>query len=187
VTIGDRFPEMLEAARAGDPAALETLYRDLAPSVLGYLRAQGAAESEDLASDAFVGVVRGLRRFRGDEKSFRSWVFSIAHRRLVDERRGLARRREYPVDPAGLATAAGGRAAGDAEAEALAEMGTRWAREAVSRLSPDQRSVVLLRVMADLSVEEVARILGKTVGAVKSLQRRGVLALARQIDPEGVS
>jgi RNA polymerase sigma factor (sigma-70 family) len=187
VTIGGRFPEILEAARAGDPAALEALYRDTAPSVLGYLRAQGAVEPEDLASDAFVGVVRGLRRFRGDEKGFRSWVFSIVHRRLLDERRALARRREDPMDPAGLAAAIGDRARGDAEAEAMAEVGVRWAQEVVSRLSPDQRTTVLLRVLADLPTEEVARILGKSVGAVKSLQRRALLSLARQIDPKGVS
>ena len=187
MTIGDRFAETLEAARAGDPAALEAMYRDLAPSVLGYLRAQGAVEPEDLASDAFVGVVRGLHRFRGDEKGFRSWVFSIVHRRLVDERRALARRLEEPVEPAGLAAASGDLAGGDAEAEAMAAVGVRWAREAVSRLSPDQRSVVLLRVLADLPIDQVARILGKRVGAVKSLQRRGLLALARQIDAEGVS
>lgn len=186
MTIGDRFPETLEAARAGDLAGLEALYRDLAPSVLGYLRAQGAVEPEDLASDAFVGVVRGLRRFRGGEKGFRSWVFSIVHRRLVDERRALARRRDEPIDPAGLA-AVDDRAGGDAEAEALAEVGARWALEAVSRLSPDQRSAVLLRVLADLPLDEVARILGKSLGAVKSLQRRGLLALAREIDPEAVS
>jgi RNA polymerase sigma-70 factor (ECF subfamily) len=91
------------------------------------------------------------------------------------------------VDPAGLAAVAGDRAAGNTEAEGLAEVGARWALEAVSRLSPDQRSVLLLRVLGDLAVDDVARILGKSAGAVKSLQRRGLIALARQIDPEGVS
>jgi RNA polymerase sigma factor (sigma-70 family) len=183
VTVADRFPETLEAARAGDMAALESLYRDLAPSVLGYLRGQGAPEPEDLASDAFVGMVRGLPRFQGDERSFRSWMFSIVHRRLVDERRRLARRREAAVDPTRLPEVRGG----DVEQEALGRVGGRWALEVVTRLTADQRDVLLLRILGDLSIGEVARLLGKSLGAVKSLQRRGILALARQIDPEGVS
>ena len=179
----NRFPDIVGAARDGDPAALEALYRELAPAVLGYLRAQGSRNPEDLASETFVGVVRALPRFRGDERDLRSWVFSIAHRRLIDERRALLRRREEPIDAANLPQAP----MGDVEEEAIAAVGTRWAHEAVSRLTGDQRDVILLRVLADLSVEDVARILDKRVGAVKSLQRRALLSLARQIDREGVS
>jgi RNA polymerase sigma-70 factor, ECF subfamily len=176
-------PDIVGAARDGDPAALEALYRDTAPAVLGYLRAQGAREPEDVASETFVGVVRGLRRFQGDEIAFRSWVFSIAHRRLIDERRGLFRRRAEPVDAADLPEPRGG----DVEDEAIARVGARWAHEAVARLTAEQRDVLLLRVLADLSVEDVARILDKSVGAVKSLQRRALLSLARHIDREDVS
>lgn len=173
----------VEAAAAGDPAALEALYRELAPAVLGYLRAQGAREPEDLTSETFVGVVRGLRRFRGDEGEFRSWAFSIAHRRLIDERRSLVRRPADALPPTEIPDRAGG----DVEDEALARMGTRWATDAVARLTSDQRDVLLLRVLADLSVEHVARILDKRPGAVKSLQRRALVALARHLDREGVS
>jgi RNA polymerase sigma-70 factor (ECF subfamily) len=176
-------PEILAAARAGDRAALDALYRGLAPAVLGYLRAQGGRDPEDLTSETFVGMVRGLPAFEGDERAFRSWVFSIAHRRLVDQRRRLARRPEEPVDPSEMPEATGG----DAQDEAVARLGARWALESVARLTPEQRDVLLLRVLADVSVRDVARILGKSIGAVKSLQRRGLLALARQIDAEGVS
>jgi RNA polymerase sigma factor (sigma-70 family) len=176
-------PDTLVAAQAGDPVALERLYRQLAPAVLGYLRAQGARDPEDLVSETFVGMVRGFPRFHGDERAFRSWLFSIAHRRLVDERRTLARRPLEVVPPADLPDKPGG----NAEDDALASIGARWARDAVGRLTPDQRDVVLLRVLGDLPVEEVARILGRTLGAVKSLQRRGLLALARHLDREGVS
>jgi RNA polymerase sigma factor (sigma-70 family) len=175
--------ETLEAARAGDRAALEALYRELAPAVLGYLRAQGAREPEDLTSETFVGMVRGLPKFDGDVRAFRSWVFSIAHRRLLDQRRRLARRREEPVDPREMPEGLGG----DVEREVEESLGSRWALEAVARLTPEQRDVLLLRVLADLAAEEVAQILGKSLGAVKSLQRRALLALARQIDRQGVS
>jgi RNA polymerase sigma factor (sigma-70 family) len=186
VAIGASFPELLEAARTGAHWALEALYRDLAPVVLRYLRIQGAAEPEDLTSEAFLAVVRSLRGFQGDERGFRAWVFSIAHRCLQDERR-LARRREEPADPAYLAGPLSGIHVGDVEEDALRQLGTDRALRALAALTPDQRSVFLLRVLADLSVADVARVLGKTPGAVKTLQRRAIRALAPRVKREGVS
>jgi RNA polymerase sigma-70 factor (ECF subfamily) len=185
--IGQAFGSTLDAARDGEPSALEALYRDLAPAVLGYLRGQRAAEPEDLASEVFVGMVRGLEGFRGDEGGFRSWVFSIAHRRLIDERRRLARRREESVDPSDLAGRLAGAAMGDAEDEAVARLGRGWAVRTLDVLTDDQRSVLLLRILADLSVEDVARLLGKRPGAVKTLQRRALASLARHLERQGVS
>lgn len=185
--LGNEFSRVLEAARSGQPWALERLYRELAPAVLGYLRGQGAVEPEDVTSEVFVGLVRGLHRFAGDERGFRSWTFAIAHRRLLDERRRLYRRREEPTDPREISESLAGTSTGDAEEEALIRLEGPGVLRMLARLSPDQRSVLLLRVVADLSVEEVARILGKSRGAVKSLQRRALLSLARQIDTEGVS
>lgn len=181
------FDEVLRGAREGRGRALEALYRDLAPAVLGYLRAQRAAEPEDLASEVFVGVIRGLASFSGDEKGFRSWVFSIAHRRLIDERRRLARRREDSADPFELASGAAGAAQGDVEAEGLARLDARWAVELLDTLTDEQRTVVLLRIVADLSVAEVSEITGRSPGAVKTMQRRALLQLARRIEREGVS
>jgi RNA polymerase sigma factor (sigma-70 family) len=185
--IGQAFGSALQAARDGAPWALEAIYRDLAPAVLGYLRGQRAVEPEDLTSEIFVGVVRGLRGFRGDERGFRSWVFSIAHRRLIDERRRLARRREEAFDPSALADLLPGSAVGDAEDEALVRLGAGWAVRTLDILTDDQRSVLLLRILADLSVEEVARLLGKRPGAVKTLQRRALASLARYLERQGVS
>lgn len=180
-------PDRIEAARRGDERALEDIYAELAPSVLGYLRGLGVREPDDLASEVFVGMVRGLSRFRGDWTDLRTWIFSIAHRRMVDERRRLARRPEEPTDPADLAGPLAGVRSGDAESEAFEGLGTGWALSALSSLSTDQRAVLLLRALADLSVEQTAAVLGKSLGAVKSLQRRGLAALARKIDREGVS
>src|SRR5262245_20172878 len=95
MSLGDRFSDILTSARAGGSAAWAELYRDLAPSVLGYVRAQGAREPEDVLGEVFMQVVRGLERFQGDETGFRSWVFVIAHNRVRDEHRRAAR---HPVD-----------------------------------------------------------------------------------------
>ena len=179
--------EVLEAARLGEVWALEAVYQELAAPVLGYLRGQGIRDPEDAASEVFVGLVRGLERFRGDERDFRTWVFSIAHRRVIDDRRRLSRRREEPVDPVDLAGPLASTRTGDVEAEGLDRLGTRWAVDALRTLTTDQREVVSLRVLADLSVEQVAAVLGKSLGAVKTLQRRGLAALARNLERQGVS
>lgn len=147
----------------------------------GYLRGQRAREPEDLTSEVFLGVFRGLDTFDGTEQQFRSWVFTIAHRRLLDERRRAARQPPMaPVD-AGLDLPGG-----DAEREALDALGAQWVQRLSARLSADQRTVLLLRIVADLTAEEVAQITGKTVGAVRALQRRGLDALRRMIAREGV-
>jgi RNA polymerase sigma-70 factor (ECF subfamily) len=187
VTLGDRFEAVLAAGGRGVPSAIETLYRDLAPVVFGYLRGQGAAEPDDLASDVFVAMVRNLSSFQGDERGFRAWVFSIAHRRLIDERRRLSGRPEDPVDPAWMGGPLADRRGGDVEEEALADLGRQWIVGALAELSLNQRTVLLLRVLADLSVAEVAQVLGKSQGAVKMLQRRALLRLAKRIEREGVT
>ncbi|MGH2675502.1 MAG: RNA polymerase sigma factor [Actinomycetota bacterium] len=184
MTIGARFGRVLEDARRGEPDGIEALYRDMAPSLLGYLRGQGAGEPEDLMSEVFEGVFRGLPRFHGEEAGFRSWVFTIAHRRLVDERRRRGRRREEAMDPADLAPHG---PMGDAEGEAMGRLGSRWALDVLNKLTEGQRSVVLLRILADLPVAEVARVLGRSEGAVKNLLQRAVTRLADEIARERVT
>lgn len=182
---GPAWGQILPRAKRGDEAALEGLYRGLAPSVLGYLRGQGASEPEDLTSEVFVGIVRGLPRFEGDEAALRSWVFTIAHRRLLDERRRGARKPVTLVEPARIRSIPGPR--GDAEQEALHRLEDERLASALALLTPDQRDVVLLRIIADLSVAETARVLEKEQGAVKALQRRGLARLARIFSPVPVS
>lgn len=181
--IGAQFDQVLAAARTGAGWAGERLWRSLAPSVAGYLRLQGAAEPDDLTSETFIGVLRGLDGFSGSEAQFRSWVFTIAHRRLVDERR---RRGSRPVvvapDPAEEVRPA----APSSEDLALGRLGTARVEALCHRLAPDQRDVLLLRLVAVMTVEEVAAVVGKTPGAVKALQRRGLASVRRLLEREGV-
>src|SRR3954462_5051389 len=93
------FDDVLTAAQAGAAWAFDVLYRDLAPSVTGYLRLQGAAEPDDLASETFIGVFPGLGGFPGDEAALRGWVFPIAHRRLGDDWRRRSPRPQVADDP----------------------------------------------------------------------------------------
>jgi RNA polymerase sigma factor (sigma-70 family) len=186
MTLGPSFGSAIEAAREGAPWAFEAIYRDLAPAVFGYLRGQGAAEPDDLASEVFVGIVRSLERFQGDERAFRTWVFSIAHRRLMDERRRLSRNLESPTDPVEMTNLVTGMLVRNVEEEVMEILGS-GVQGAMNGLTYDQRAVLLLRILADLSVAEVASILGKSQGAVKTLQRRALRSLVRQLEGEGVS
>src|SRR5437899_1915625 len=93
MTWREGFDETLAAARRAEPWALEQIWRELHPGVLGYLRAQAGADAEDLASEVFIRVAQGVRRFEGDQAAFRSWTFTIAHHRLVDHRRAEQRHR----------------------------------------------------------------------------------------------
>jgi RNA polymerase sigma factor (sigma-70 family) len=178
MTMGEEeFGSFLRAAQAGSGWAFEQLYRSLAPAVAGYLRAQGAAEPDDLTSEVFIGVFRGLGGFSGGQAPFRSWVFTIAHRRLTDERRRGGRRPGHAELESDRALPGG-----DVEDDALARMSAARVRELCGYLAADQRDVLLLRLVAGLTVEQVAETIGKSVGATKALQRRGLAALRRHLE-----
>jgi RNA polymerase sigma factor (sigma-70 family) len=178
VRTGVAFDDVLAAAQAGAAWAFEVLYRDLSPVVTGYLRLHGAADPDDLASETFLGVFTGLAGFSGDEDALRSWVFTIAHRRLIDDWRRRSRRPQLADDAGDLTVHPGG----DAEDDALVRVGTADVHRMCSELPDDQRSVLLLRVLADLTVEQVAQVMGRSIGAVKALQRRGLRTLRDRLD-----
>jgi RNA polymerase sigma factor (sigma-70 family) len=179
----ERFGSLLAAARDGDEGAWKELFDELAPLVLGYLRANGAPDAEDVLGETFLQVARDISTFEGDESGFRSWVFTIAHHRLIDARRHSARR---PVELAAEPPEPRGRA-DDAAEEALKRIGSERVQRILASLSEDQRVVLLLRLVADLSVEDVARAIGKRPGAVKALQRRGLAAVKRALGRKGVT
>jgi RNA polymerase sigma factor (sigma-70 family) len=182
MALDDRFASVLAAARAGSELGWAALYDELVPSVLGYLRAQGAAEPEDLTGEIFLQLVRDLGRFSGDERAFRAWTFAIAHNRLLDERRRTARSPVVPVPDAELDRVG----PEDIEQDVLADFAAERVMRLIARLSPDQRTVLFVRIFGDLTVEQVADVVGKRPGAVKALQRRGLAAVRKAIEREGV-
>ncbi|SOE00778.1 RNA polymerase sigma factor [Blastococcus haudaquaticus] len=178
MSTGLPFDDVLAAAQAGAAWAFETLYRDLSPSVTGYLRLHGAAEPDDVASETFLGVFTGLAGFRGDEGALRAWVFTIAHRRLVDDWRRRSRRPLVADDEVDLA----GHLGGDVEDDAFTRLGAQDVHRLCALLPDDQRAVVLLRVLGDLTVEQVAQVMGRSTASVKALQRRGLRALRDELE-----
>ena len=169
---------VVAAAQAGDTDALGSVWTLLSPGVHGYLRTQGAEDPEGLTSEVFVQVIGRLGGMDGGASGLRTFVFSVAHARLVDERRRQARRQpETSYDPE-----RDPRRAVSAEALAIEDEGERRALAALHYLNEEQAMVITLRVLGDLTVEQAARALGKSPGAVKQLQRRGLLALRRRVE-----
>lgn len=180
MSLGEAFPGVLAAAKAGADWAWETLYGEYAGPVIGYLASRGATDPEDLAGETFLQVARNIHAFDGSEPSFRSWVFVIAHRRLIDFRRAKGRR--PAADPL-LVDLEGG----NVETEAMERLATSDLVTAFKVLTDEQREVLALRVVANLTLEETADVLGKTMGAVKALQRRALEAMRETLDSEHVS
>jgi RNA polymerase sigma-70 factor (ECF subfamily) len=178
VSLGPEFEVTLSGAKNGAESAWAALYRDLAGPVTGYLASRGAREAEDLASETFLQVARNIQGFDGDEAAFRSWVFVIAHRRLIDWRRSQARR---PA-PVPLTADESERSGDDVEAEALDRVVTVELLKTFEKLTDTQREVLALRIIGRLTLEETADVVGKRVGAVKAAQRRGLLALKEHLD-----
>lgn len=178
--LGESFEGVLTAAQEGAEWAWSTIYAEFGGPLNGYLTVRGAREPEDLVGDVFLQMARNITTFSGNEANFRSWVFMVAHHRLIDERRRRARRPEDPVEHSNLI---GYAAREDAESAALASLADESLRYLLEQLTPDQRDVVALRIIAGLTLEETAAATGKKVGAVTQLQRRGLAALRRMLEP----
>jgi RNA polymerase sigma factor (sigma-70 family) len=184
MSLGAQFDTVIAGATTGAPWALEALYVDLQPRVLRYLSAIDRNAAEDLASETWLGVARALPKFSGDEDDFRALVFTVARRRLLDHRRREIQRRTAVADPRTMEQLG---PVSDVEQEAIERLGRGWALDQIAALPSDQAEVVLLRVIGDLSVEEVAAIVGKRPGAIRALQLRALRRLARQLAKEPVT
>ena len=170
---------VVERARNGDTAALTTVYIAVSPGILAYLRSHGSRDPEGLTQDVFAQLLPRVRRIKGGASGLRALAFTIAHARLVDEFRRRSRTAEVPYESEQDA-----RQVAAAESVALSGVHARDTSALLDSLGDDQRSVIMLRVFGDLSLDDTARVLGKSVGAVKQLQRRGLLSLRARLDGE---
>jgi RNA polymerase sigma-70 factor, ECF subfamily len=165
----------LAALRRGDERVTTTVWRRLNPALVRYLRSRGCADADDVASQVWLEVARGLARFEGDGDAFRRWLFTLAHRRLIDAGRRRGRRRDRPVASLPEAPVTDERPGGEPdELEAAIAL--------VRRLPPAQADVVLLRVLGGFPVEDVARIVDRSPGAVRVLCHRGLTRLRDLVD-----
>ena len=182
--IGETFPALLAAAQRGEEHPFSVLWRDANPALLRYLRVIAPETAEDVAADTWVQVVRGLGGFRGDEAAWRAWLFTTARRRAIDHGRYRSRRPAVPVaevPPAAEPVSA------DTADVVLERLGTGAAVALIGTLPRLQAEVILLRVLAGLDNEAVARLVGRSPGAVRVAAHRGLRRLAETLSTAGVT
>jgi RNA polymerase sigma-70 factor (ECF subfamily) len=165
----DVTSEVVERARLGDHAALSVLFKTYQPALLRYLRGRLPGVADDLAAQTWLDAARNVGAFSGGPDDFRRWLFTIARRRVQDELRRRSRRPEQlSARPPETTT-------GIEEFEAADELARALAL--VRQLSPDQADAVLLRIVADMDVGQVAEVMGRSEGAVRVLVHRGLQRL----------
>jgi RNA polymerase sigma-70 factor (ECF subfamily) len=182
--MGDEFAATLDAAQHGSEEAFSALWQDANPALLRYLRVIAPAVAEDVAAETWVHVIRGLTAFRGDEAGWRAWLFTTARRRVIDDARRSARRPAVPLEEMAPADAP---ASPDAADAALENLETHAAIALVSELPRLQAEVILLRVVAGLDTDAVARLLGRSPGAIRVAAHRGLRRLAATVSRAGVT
>ncbi|HVL99015.1 MAG TPA: RNA polymerase sigma factor [Egibacteraceae bacterium] len=179
------FPEdVAEGVRSGDPDAVGRVYVALADRLLGYLMARvpDRATAEDLLEMTFLELLLRGSTIRGGPAAMKVWLFRAAHYNALDHLRKVKRRAEDLYEDAqAIEVADHGLGPEDC---AVAGDVSRRVRALMDELSDEQRQVLLLRYVGGLTAPETGRVLGKTDGAVRSLQHRGERALARLLEHE---
>jgi RNA polymerase sigma-70 factor (ECF subfamily) len=170
--------QLVSRAQAGERAALEELYLLHFDRIYSYLHLSvgNRHDAEDLTTQTFLKMLEAINRFRWQSAPFSAWLFRIAHNLAMDHFR--ARRRwqpeaDVPEPP--------GEAEPSAELEAMQSIGRQSMLELIDKLSPEQQQVLTLKFVFNFPNADVAKILDKTEGAIKSLQHRALASLQKQI------
>jgi RNA polymerase sigma-70 factor (ECF subfamily) len=169
--------QLVQRAQAGEAEAFTELYRRHSPAVYRYclFRVRDAVAAEDLVSEVFLRAVEGLPRYVDRGAPLAAWLFRIAHDRVVDHHRRAANR---PAEA--LSDHLPDRQPGT-EAQAIDRLEANRLTELLAQLTEEQQMVVQLRFIEGYSIEEAARLMEKTTGAIKALQHRALRQMARQL------
>jgi RNA polymerase sigma factor (sigma-70 family) len=174
--VTDALTDDVLRVRARDPELFSIVYRSYASQVLGYLTARGVEDPEAVMQEVFLAVLPRLQTITGGVAGLRTLVFSVAHARMVDDHRRQQRTPiKLPFEPD-----LDGREEASAEDEVLQRISPREVADIVNELPEDQREVLSLRLVAGLTVDQVAAVIGKSAGAIKQLQRRALIRLREQ-------
>jgi RNA polymerase sigma-70 factor (ECF subfamily) len=170
--------KLVERGQAGDRDALEELYLLHFDRIYSYLHMNvgNRHDAEDLTTQTFLKMLESIGRFQWRSAPFSAWLFRIAHNLAMDHFR--ANKRWQPEEDVPEAP---GSEEPSAEFQAMHTIGRQSMLELIEDLSDDQREVLTLKFVFSFSNAEVATILGKTEGAVKSLQHRALASLQKHI------
>lgn len=167
---------LADAARHGDQMAWERLYRNVYPRLHAYAVARvGTGPAEDMVNETMARAVAGITRFKWDGAGFDPWLFGILRRVCLEHHRKTKPPRKS-WDHSWINHAEPGEALErDCELETL--------RRAFAQLNESDRDILALRLISGLPAEEVARIVGKSAGAVRTAQSRALASLRQLIGP----
>src|SRR3954470_17116146 len=177
----DDLRRLVELAQQGDREALEALYLLHFDRIYSYLHMSvgNKHDAEDLTTQTFLKMLESIGKFRWQSAPFSAWLFRIAHNLSMDHFRASRRwqpEEEVPEPPADESTSA--------EMGALESIGQKSMLELIEDLSGEQQQVLTLKFVFNFSNGEVATILGKTEGAIKSLQHRALASLQKQLEKQ---
>jgi RNA polymerase sigma-70 factor (ECF subfamily) len=169
---------LVERAQGGDRSALEELYLIHFDRIYSYLHMSvgNRHDAEDLTTQTFLKMLESIGKFRFQSAPFSAWLFRIAHNLAMDHFRAARRWQPEEEVPEPV-----GDAEPSAEAQALQSIGRQSMLQLIEDLSPEQQQVLTLKFVFNFPNAEVATILGKTEGAIKSLQHRALVSLQKQI------
>jgi RNA polymerase sigma-70 factor (ECF subfamily) len=169
--------ELVRRAKSGDEAAISQIYERYAPAIYRYIyfRVGEAELAEDLQAEVFLRMLEGIHRYEDRGWPISAWLYRIAHDRTVDTMRRRRTRQHVPLE-------AWGGACEGPENEVDTQLDYEELNRMLLDLTDEQRQVIHLRFMADMSIQEVATKLGRTEGSVKALQHRGLQSLARRMN-----
>jgi RNA polymerase sigma-70 factor (ECF subfamily) len=174
--------EALRCAQNGDEDAFRIVYRELQPRLVRYLSVLVGEDADDVASEAWLQIVRDLATFRGDWDAFRGWTATVARHRAMDHLRSMRRRPSVPLPVELLTELADSQ---DTAAQAVDGVATEAALALIATLPQDQAEAVLLRAVIGLDANAAGRVLGKRAGAVRTAAYRGLRQLAKEVSRDG--
>ncbi len=179
-----RVRALVDRAQQGDREALEELYLIHFDRIYSYLHVSvgNRHDAEDLTTQTFLKMLESIGKFRWQSAPFSAWLFRIAHNLAMDHFRATKRwqpEEDVPEPEPDESTSA--------EAGALESIGRKSMLELIEELSPEQQQVLTLKFVFNFANAEAATILGKTEGAIKSLQHRALVSLQKQLEQREIS
>lgn len=172
----------LALACSGSSTGFTRLYEMLAGEIAAFCSARAGHDVDELVNEVFLGAFRGLPHFEGDGAAFRAYLYRIARNKLADHhgRRRRAHDRLAPLDDVDEPITAD-----NADAALMRRLDADLVDRLLDCLTDDQRDVILLRFLAELSIAEVCAVLDRPETAVKALQRRAIARLRREMSALG--
>ncbi len=174
--------DLLNRARSLDESALGTVFDTYYPLLYRhiYYHVHHQETAQDLTAEVFARMLAQFSDGQGPKHNLRAWLYRVAHNLVVDESRRRVHRDHDSLDEHTVST--------DEDLEAQTQTSILWeqAREALMELTPNQRTVIILKFLEGYDNKEISRIMEMRVGAVKALQHRGLASMRRHLDSAGV-